>query len=321
LQLQKNKNKIFKIVIKSSILIIILVLAYINIDFVDLLNSFQKFNFLGFVLSMFFCFLSCFFVSKRWVYSLKNKISFQDGLESTFVCLGLNNILPGKIGEFLQLMYLKKVSNFDISNSFPFLLVLRLMDVGFLLVFMLIGSYFNQNIEFSLFLFILVLGILFIIILFKYNKFLLRKSQFIKHNKLKKLYKNLIKVIVKTSASTFIKLLFYTLIIWFLYFLYLYIFVIFGTNFNLSFYEILIVFIFISIGMAIPLAPGGIGTAHIGAIISLGFFGISKSDALAFGIIFHLVQFIPTTIIGFFLFYNKYLKYNFFDKLKGLKRI
>ncbi len=313
-------QKSIKLIIKIVIIISLIVYLFDNIDVSQLLESFKKFNFYGFLLSVFFCFVSCYFLAKRWVLILKNSISSKDGLESTFICLGLNNLLPGKAGEFLKVLYLKKISRIRISFALPLMLVERLLDVLLLFTFILVGSFFNTNLNFYFLLVIIAFTLMFLFFVIYYRKLILRRSLLIKHLRIRSFVVNFVKTIARVKIKEFFLLSLYTILIWFLYFLYLYVFIFFGTDFNINIYQAMIVFIFISIGMAIPLSPGGVGTVHIGAVLSLGWFGVDKSDALAFAIVFHLVQFLPTTIIGVILLYKRF-SINIFSIKKRLKEV
>lgn len=59
-----------------------------------------------------------------------------------------------------------------------------------------------------------------------------------------------------------------------------------------------VILLVINIGLAIPLAPGNIGTFQFFSIIALSIFSISKSKALTFAVIFQIIQGIPVIIGG-----------------------
>jgi uncharacterized membrane protein YbhN (UPF0104 family) len=59
-----------------------------------------------------------------------------------------------------------------------------------------------------------------------------------------------------------------------------------------------VILLVINIGLAIPIAPGNIGTFQFFSIIALSIFSISKSKALTFAIIFQIIQGIPVIIGG-----------------------
>jgi glycosyltransferase 2 family protein len=54
----------------------------------------------------------------------------------------------------------------------------------------------------------------------------------------------------------------------------------------------------IAVGVAAPSSPGFFGVFEVLAVIGLGLYGIDKGPASAWGIAFHVVSFIPITIIG-----------------------
>jgi uncharacterized membrane protein YbhN (UPF0104 family) len=59
-----------------------------------------------------------------------------------------------------------------------------------------------------------------------------------------------------------------------------------------------IVLMIINIGLIIPLTPGNIGSFQFFGIIALSFFSVAKSKALAFAIIFQIIQGIPVILGG-----------------------
>jgi len=63
-----------------------------------------------------------------------------------------------------------------------------------------------------------------------------------------------------------------------------------------------VLMIVLIIGIAIPTAPGFIGNWHFSCVLGLGLFGINKTDALTFAIIYHFlaVGFVVILGLGFF---------------------
>ncbi|UCG51801.1 MAG: flippase-like domain-containing protein [Candidatus Latescibacterota bacterium] len=56
----------------------------------------------------------------------------------------------------------------------------------------------------------------------------------------------------------------------------------------------------IAMGSMIPSAPAHLGTTQYACVLGLGLFGIGKSEALAYSILFHALQFFPVTILGLY---------------------
>ena len=63
----------------------------------------------------------------------------------------------------------------------------------------------------------------------------------------------------------------------------------------------------VSLAMFIPSIPGHIGVYHLASVVTLSIYGISEADARAFSIVLHLVQYIPTTLIGWFFLKRTHL--------------
>lgn len=71
-------------------------------------------------------------------------------------------------------------------------------------------------------------------------------------------------------------------------------------GFSLSFGAALTVLAIVNLGLIIPSAPGFVGTFQFLCVLALGLFQISESQALGFAIVYHLSQYVPTTLAGFY---------------------
>lgn len=60
----------------------------------------------------------------------------------------------------------------------------------------------------------------------------------------------------------------------------------------------LAVFSVAALGMAVPAAPGGLGVFEAAMVASLGWFDVPRNDALAAALVAHMLQFVPTTLAG-----------------------
>ena len=59
------------------------------------------------------------------------------------------------------------------------------------------------------------------------------------------------------------------------------------------------VLIGVNVALAVPFGPpGNAGTLEAGATLALVGFGVSKDQALAFALVYHLLQVIPIGILG-----------------------
>lgn len=69
---------------------------------------------------------------------------------------------------------------------------------------------------------------------------------------------------------------------------------------QLSFWAAIFLLLAVQVGNIPPSAPGKIGIFEYAVILALSVFGVSKSQALSYGIILHLVAFLPKIILGMF---------------------
>jgi len=64
----------------------------------------------------------------------------------------------------------------------------------------------------------------------------------------------------------------------------------------------ILVLLAVNLALAFPLAPpGNLGTLEVGATLALLAFGVTKEQALAFGLVYHFLQILPIGILGLIL--------------------
>ncbi len=60
----------------------------------------------------------------------------------------------------------------------------------------------------------------------------------------------------------------------------------------------LLVLLGVAVLLAVPSTPSGIGALELGAVAALRLLGVADEQALAFAIIYHMIQLVPVTLIG-----------------------
>ncbi|MFK5892374.1 MAG: lysylphosphatidylglycerol synthase domain-containing protein [Pseudomonadota bacterium] len=109
---------------------------------------------------------------------------------------------------------------------------------------------------------------------------------------------------IKRAAVDIFGIVIFSLVIWFLYVFQIWFILNNLLLIELTLSQLLIVFIVTALGMAIPSVPGAIGVYEAAMVLSLGWFGIDKVEALAAGLVCHAFVLIPCTIFSFFIFAN-----------------
>ena len=70
----------------------------------------------------------------------------------------------------------------------------------------------------------------------------------------------------------------------------------------------LVVLTLSSIGMAIPSAPGAVGTYHVSTQLALSFFAVPSRIAIPFAIILHLTSYLILSLLGFYYLWSMQLR-------------
>ena len=254
----------------------------------------------------------------RWkkILSRNSSIRIKVLFNATIIGYAANNILPSRLGEVVRAMIASKKTGISKSRCFASLVFERVLD-GFSLLFMLgillaVGSYaFPDWLSKSFY----VLGIAYAALLVMIMLFFFRKEMFIKVTSLLLFFLSAkLKLRVLNFVDSFSKgftllsapkdlliAILQSIVIWVPNVLFTYfVMQIFGLDLDPS--AALILLVSISASSVLPSAPGFWGTLQFVSVVILGIFGVEKSTALSFAIVFHLVQYIPVTLAGLILY-------------------
>lgn len=58
---------------------------------------------------------------------------------------------------------------------------------------------------------------------------------------------------------------------------------------------------FVGLGMSLPSAPGFVGVIQAAVVLALALFDVPRAEALSFSFLYHAIQFIPITLLGWLL--------------------
>jgi uncharacterized membrane protein YbhN (UPF0104 family) len=75
-------------------------------------------------------------------------------------------------------------------------------------------------------------------------------------------------------------------------------FVLCALQIQATFLAAIVLAVILQVGVAVPSSPGKIGVFQYLAVLGLTLFGVAKSSALAFGLILHLLVFVPAAIMA-----------------------
>lgn len=292
--------------LKWSVIFFIALLLVYNIDFHSFFYYLFHFRPIGLLLTLLAVFLSEVVVAYRWYFLNEKKMSFKSAFEAVMLSFFFNIFTPAKIGDLSKVYYLEKKESQHPIYTLSLTIVERFYDVIILGTLFAISLffYFTQNMFLAFGLLVVFLGLFFYLI--TNSKLTLA---LIKHIPIKKV-KILLYLVYKAVRARFRTHKFMTLFllsvaVWIGYYFANYVFFLFATNLDLTFWQIFVVSTITFVVSAVPITPGSIGTFQAAMVFSLSWYGVPKEEALAVSIILHVLDNIPTLIVGFYLLGTK----------------
>lgn len=268
--------------------------------------------------------------AERWQLLLEpiKVISFRPLFSSVMIGYFGNAVMPFRFGELLRAYSIGSMKNIDISAAFGTILLERLLDMLGLVFTMFIFSWFypfehggrNAMVFISLssilvFCFIIWLGSRQSQIIPNLKKLSMFDKPFLQ--KLLTIINNIVDGLTSIKDTKHVgQIILHTIFMWVVYFFVTYS-VILATNISIDWVGVGIILISTSLALAIPAAPGGVGTYHATAVYILtSYFFVDRVESQAFAVILHAVGFLPLLLIGFLFFIRSSL--HFKDVSKGV---
>lgn len=304
--------------------IISAVLVYLSIrgiNFQDVAQDLQEINF-GYV-SLFLAvtILMQWLRSYRWGVILQplEKIGQFSLFSVTSVGFLAIAAIPARIGELARPYLIAKKSKIKVSSALGTVIVERVLDsfsvLTIAVVVLILNDLPSWMIKSSIILFALTLIIFCCILGLVWRRETALRIINRILSRLPGKFANKIDEIIHRFIDGFqiivnIKLLLYlfflSAVIWLVDVLAIYI-LLKAFSFTLPVMASFVVMIILIVGIAVPTAPGYIGSWHYSCILALGLFGIAKPDAFSFAVVYHFLSMIIVVILGaIFLPFNKF---------------
>ncbi|NPA03343.1 MAG: flippase-like domain-containing protein [Epsilonproteobacteria bacterium] len=292
--------------VKLLILLLLLGWLFYGIDLKLLVESLKRLNPLGIVLTFISVFISDLIISYRWYYLSHFQHPFKASVEANMLAFFLNIFAPAKLGDLSKIYYMQQ-EGYDAKMSASMFLLERFLDVIVLGFMILFSALFILPSKKAVWIggVLLIVALIFLGIVFNYS-LMLKLLRLIPFKKVKVvLYKILKATRTNLEPKRLVILFLLTLLVWGGYYLNNFVFFLTATDFDLSLKEIFIASTLAFAVSAIPITPGGIGTFQAAFILALGWFGISKEEALGASIVLQLLYILPATLYSLYLFWSK----------------
>lgn len=296
--------------------LILLYFSFRHVSLKDVWESLYAIKPVYFILAAMIVLLGLFLRSVRWYIILPSPRSIRIPQLFRYFLVGcmLNNTVPGRLGDITKAYIVGTRENLSKSMIFSTSIMERVFDLCSVLFLFCIASFllpthvsFQKSAATAFFMFGFI--ILFICSVYlkkehflKYIKFFLK---FFPEN-VQKRGLNIFQAFLNgfeilSNKRSLLQSILLSLAIWFLACLPL--FVLFkGFGISLSFTHSIFLLSVISLGIMFPFTPGNIGTMQFVCTYTLIFLGVDKHIGFLFSIMYHAIQFIPVTLIGFYFF-------------------
>ncbi len=312
-----NKKIIFGIIISA----VLVYLSIRGINFQDIVRHLQQIH-VGYVgLFLIVAFLMQWLRSYRWGVILQplEKIDQLSLFSVTSVGFLAIAAIPARIGELARPYLIAQKSAVQMSSALGTIIVERVLDSFSVLTIAVIILLFTNlpswMIQSSLLLFAFTLAIFGCLLGLVWRRDAALKIINRILSRLPGKFANKIDEVLHRFIDGFqiivnIRLLFYLLFlsatVWLLDVLAIYI-LFEAFSFELPIMASFVVMVILMVGIAIPTAPGYIGSWHFSCILGLGLFGIAKTEALSYAVVYHFLAMIIVIVLGaVFLPFNKF---------------
>jgi len=312
----KHYFNIFKII---SVLLFIYIL--LKIDVLGVLSLFYNSNILLIIAILVFnAILINFIRAYKWKIILetqKIKLAFFSAVQILFLTSFISNVLPGRIGELVRIYFIKK-RGYSIVKSSVSIIIDRLQDISFIVIFSLIGMFFFSSLFLDqtmlIYTIFIVLFMMTSLVVFSdkfRNYFLNLIIRYLLPKRIKKFLKEHIKEfqneLKSITAFKFVYTALLSLLIWLVNFFMIYL-IAQNMQIDISFFHVIIFSSLSSIVTSIPISFSGIGTRDALFIILFLNIGLTNEEAVAFSAII-LMTYILFSLTGFLIWIFSFRDY------------
>jgi len=319
----KSKNIITQM---AGLVISVGLLAFLfyKVDFAELASALKGANYWWLIPNVILIMVTMVFRAYRWRHMVRpiREVGISRLFSITMIGFMANNVLPFRLGEFVRAYSLSSKERVSKSAALATIFVERIVfDLLALLVIfgiVLLISPLTVFEELKIGAIVTVctglLGLAFAIYLSSRSR---RDSHIL--TKILGIFPRGIRPMIENTVSKFATGLeflqnwrrifwvtFHTFMIWLIMGLSNY-FILLAFGWDLPIAASFVILVVVSILITVPASPGFIGVYHYGTVLSLGFYGIAREEALSCALVMHATQFLVITLVGFYYLRREHL--------------
>jgi len=290
--------KLLKLILKVILVGGCVVYAFWGVDWVQFGEALKRFGILSLIVAFLWSFAPYIPLAIRFKFLTENSVSFILSLKASIFCLGVNNMLPAKIGEVAKAFYLRRQSSLSLGQGLGLVFWERFADLNCLLA-MGVVSALSMKSSLALVPLVVVVGGLWVFVLmFRFFPASARLAlKLVPTERLRLLCSEVIHQLQsRMRPGFFLGLSGWTIVVWLGNLSVSLLVLLWVGALPLHFPQALSVFVFVTLGFAMPSSPGGLGVVEAAFVLSLGWFGVSKAEALALALVFRFISFVPPTL-------------------------
>ncbi|PKN67804.1 MAG: hypothetical protein CVU52_10340 [Deltaproteobacteria bacterium HGW-Deltaproteobacteria-10] len=312
-----NKKVILGVLISAFLVY----LSVRGINFQDIVHDLKKIQFGYVAIFLIIALLMQWLRSYRWGVILQplEKIDQRSLFSVTSVGFLAITAIPARIGELARPYLIAKKSTIKMSSALGTIIVERALDsfsvLTIAVVVLLLNDLPSWMIKSSVVFFLLTLVMFGCIVglvwrretaLNIINRILSKLPGKLAHKVDEIIHRFIDGFQIIVNIKLLLYLFFLSALIWLVDVLAIYV-LLTAFGFTLPVMASFMVMIILIVGIAIPTAPGFIGSWHYSCILALGLFGIAKPEALSFAVVYHFLSMIIVVVLGvIFLPFNKF---------------
>ena len=310
-----------KVILGILISIVLVYLSVRGINFQDVSRDLKKIQFAYVISFIVLVMIMQWLRSYRWGVMLKpmEKIDQLSLFSVTSVGFLAIASIPARIGELARPYLISKRSSIKMSSALGTILVERVLDSFTVLAIALIVLFYTDLPQWmirSSIIFFLLAVVMFCFIIFLIlrrdtalnliNKILSKLPGKFAH-KIDELIHHFIDGFqIITNIKLLLYLFLLSALIWLVDVAAIYM-LLESFGFCLPAIAAFVLMIILIVGIALPAGPGYIGNWHFACVLALSLFGLAKSEALSFALVYHFLSMVIVVVLGVaFLPFNKF---------------
>ena len=274
-----------------------LVYAFWGVDLEGLLRAASGFSLPALGVMIGLTWLDFVVMGGRLRFATGNRVSLLVGFNAGVLGIGANNILPAKAGEAAKTLYLSRRGGLPVGEALGMVFWERFSDLHMLLVVGVVAAALQGRLSVILPLAGLVVAMWAVIVAIRVRpglgRVLVRLAYF---QRLRRLAEDVVVQLSRPRAGGFFAVLMaFGVGTWTLYAMQFFCLLPWGAGLDLSPAQTLAVFAMGAAGLAAPSSPGGVGVFEAVMVAALAMYGVEREQALAAGLVFHMVLYVQTT--------------------------